>query len=148
MNEIDLIVKWLQKNSGPVDDVFYYHEYMTQNAAGHWHLGLLGGYAEDRHFFFGNVNILTIIQGVILLTDQMLINHIFATYMTGNIPLGQTNIAIAVNSGVNLLGDGVYTGNKKVYQVGFNRLTTALSDFGAATFVQNITFNGFAFRMK
>jgi hypothetical protein len=149
MNEIDLIIRWLEKNSGQVDDVCYYHEFAMVNAGGAvWRPGIAQGGVINHDYYFGNLTIETLINGVIVLTDRNRIAHIYSTIMSGNVPLGEVNIMFAINSGADLLGDGVYMGNKKIFQVGFNRLDVVLDDFGAATFVQNIHFNGFMFRMK
>jgi hypothetical protein len=149
MNEIDLIVKWLEKNSGRVDDVCYYHEFAMINAGGAvWRPGIAQGGTINKDYYFGNLVIETEIAGVIVLTDANIIDHIYSTIMNGNVPLGEISLKIGVNIGADLVGNGHYVGNKRLFQVGFNRLDVVLDDFGAATFVQNIHFNGFVFRMK
>jgi hypothetical protein len=106
------------------------------------------GYARNSHFFFGNVGIYTIINGVIVLTDRNVISHSYSTYIRGGASIGDTVVQIGVNCGTSLTGDGVYIGNKKLYQLGFNRLNYAVVDFGAATYMQDIIFNGFIFKLK
>jgi len=150
VNEIDLIVKWLQKNSGPVNDVIYHNEYHTLSASPDiWDLGIEGGgYEKEKHFFFGNLQMHTLVSGVIVLTDKMGIIVCPDTILSSGMAVAKTIITVGVNYGLNLAGDGTYEGNKKIYQVGCNKIITSVDDFGAADFYIDYTFNGFVFIMK
>jgi hypothetical protein len=149
MNEIDLIVKWLQKIGGVVDDAFYYHELYQNTADGaFWYLGQAEGMDINKNFFLGNVEIHTTISGVVVLTNAMIINNDFNTVLKNSLVRGAFIYECGVALDMSLMGSGIYVGNRRLYGCGFNKMATSLTGFGAATFAQDITFNGYAFVMK
>jgi hypothetical protein len=149
MNELDLILKWLRKKSGPVKDVFYHNEFHTVSVSPDtWDLGGEDGFIKEKHFFFGNLQIHTLVSGVILLTDKMGIIVAPDTVFVSSVAMAKTIITLGINYGLNLTGNGEYEGNKKVYQLGCNKIITSVDDFGAADFYIDYTFNGFVFEMN
>lgn len=149
MNEIDLIIKRLERNGSPVDDVFYYTEGIVTGTSPYaLNIGLVSGYPVGKCWFFGNVGMAITIGGVIVLTDINTLFMRFGSTFRGIDDLGPVDIYKGVNNGVNLRGDGQYQGNSKIYQIGFNWVTAVKQGFGAATFILDFAFNGFLFILK
>ena len=44
--------------------------------------------------------------------------------------------------------NGLYEGNKRVYDMGFNRVVTTKNGLGSATFAVRYLFNGYLFIMR
>jgi hypothetical protein len=148
MNEIDLIIRALERKGSPVEDVFYWNEGCLATNTGFWYrFGVADGLEYQRCWFFGNLSLKLHIAGVIVLTNQMRVAYGFSSTLRGE-NLGVLVGGIGVNYGVNLLGNGEYEGIKKLYQVGFNWMNVDTVGFGAATFDLVTNFNGFVFKLK
>jgi hypothetical protein len=147
MNEIDLIIKWLQKVSGKLSEAIYYHETGELIGDNVIFMGLENGYIEQKNFYFGNLNLHLTFGGVPVLTDANTINIATETWLRAVNMGGRNDWSMGINHGLNLLGDGSYVGDKKIYQAGFNRLIFLANDMGVATWNMKWTFNGFVFVM-
>lgn len=149
MTEIDLIVKYLEKYGTKVTEIDYYTEgHLATVDANVWEVGISEGELTTRHFFFGHVNINATISGVIVLTNQMLLNLQFMTIIPRRTEVGYAAQTMGVNLGMSLMGNGEYEGNKRLYGMGFNRAVTNKNGFGAATFAVRYCFNGYRFRLS
>jgi hypothetical protein len=154
MNEIDLIKKYLEAggNLGQgnrVTNISYYQEGALAIADAYvLNLGVITGNAIGQSFFFGNVNINITISGVVVLTNQMLLNLQFMTILKNMSETGYGATTMGVNCGMSLLGNGEYEGNRRLYGMGFNRVVINKNGFGAATFAVRMAFNGYLFSLE
>ena len=148
ITEIDLMIRYLEKLGTKVNDVCYYNEGMIAMAHGYsLDIGVISGYAAQKCWFFGEVNMSVTIGGVIDLGDANTLLIKFSSLIKGQYDLGSVDIYKGVNNGLNLRGDGQYQGSSRHYQMGFNKVDVTASDFGAATFVVDCAFNGYLFIM-
>ena len=147
MTEIDLIVKYLELRGSKVQDIFYYDEHLNYIADGSKTLGAVNGYGIGDAYFFGNISIYTRIDGVIVLANKNAIDIVFYHLIKATGQNYVSNISVGVGS-MNLMGNGAYEDNRRLYGMGLNRVIVARNDFGAATFQIDLYFNGYRFMMK
>ncbi len=152
MNEIDLIVKYLEKNNSEVLDMAYYsrhsiltvaHEYVVVASAG----ALEGSDEEVKSFFCGNVSLMVSMEGVVNVVDRNQINIAFGTYNKNGRSEGPA-INFAPGHNLFLLGDGIYSGEKRLYGLGCTGMGVDTTDIGAATFSVVVCFNGYLFQIR
>jgi len=145
MNEFDLIKKFLATAGFRVMDVRYFRQHYTIAAEAGFDIGVPQGFIANHQFFFGNVSINHQIQGVVVLTNQMLTDIHLSTLLYGSAETSDTRITMGVNCGMSLLGNGFYQGYKRIYGIGCNRVSILNHGFGAATFTCEVGFNGLMF---
>lgn len=147
MNEFDLIKKYLEKHSTKVIGIEYFDwNIVTVAVLAGTYLGAPQGEIPRQSWFFGHVNIVAKIGGVIVLTNEMRLRFQLVSDF-GNIFQYNLITEMGVNFGMSLLGNGEYEGVKRLYGCGFNRLELATYGFGAATFEVGMQFNGYLFRL-
>jgi hypothetical protein len=146
MNEFDLISKFLLKHGTRVIDVCYYSESFSQAAGAERFPGVANGEILGSCYFFGNVTIYLYVDGVIVLANE---NRWAFSLLTVLPRYADTNHVqdLSIGSGLYLLGNGVYTGKHRIYNVGFNRINITPAGIGAATFVFQTQINGYMFRL-
>jgi len=141
--------RYLNKHGTHIINVEYYHEgHNATSDTDVWDLGVVTGEQQSRLWCFGHMNISTTIAGVIVLTNQMMLDLEFTTILPGVTEVGYVNHAMGVNLGMSLMGNGEYEGRSRLYGMGFNRVVTNTLGFGAATFIVRYCFNGYIFRIK
>ena len=149
MNEFDLITKYLEKYGTKVMEFDYYAEgHLAIASEDVWNLGIIEGEQPLRSFFFGNVNINTTIAGVVVLTNQNLLNLQFLTLLPRRTEVGYAAYTMGVNLSMSLMGNGEYEGSKRLYGMGLNRVLTQQNGLGDATFEVRYCFNGYRFRLS
>ena len=150
ISELQLIERYLERTgANMVTYVSYYHEgaLVTVDATT-INIGVVDGIPANKCWFFGEVNINATIAGVIVLTNQMLLNLQFMTILPGKTEVGYVAKTMGVGLGMSLLGNGEYEGCSRLYAMGFNRVVTNKMGFGAATFAVRYCFNGYLFTIR
>lgn len=146
MNEFDLIKKFLLKHGTRVIDVCYYNEAFSQAAAADRYPGVANGEIQGSCYFFGNVTIFLYVDGVIVLANENRWQFTLSTVLPRKTDTNHVQ-DLSIGSGLYVLGNGVYTGKHRIYNVGFNKFNVTAAGIGAATFVFQTQINGYMFRL-
>jgi len=148
MNEIELIIAFLEIHGGRVLDVKYYQNNDVFKTGVTFNLGSDNGITNPNLvYFFGNVSLNFSLSGTVVLTDR---NEVIVKL---NTKLRERTLeplvnSMQVNQGLNLLGDGIYYGTRRLYGVGCTDLELTNYDTGAATYYCNVSLNGYLFIMS
>jgi len=111
-------------------------------------MGEINGFQYKDIFCFGNLNLSILMAGTIVLTNYNCYTTRLLTELKGRNEPGVVDLEMAIGSGLSLLGNGYYYGSKRLYGVGFNKLTITAVGVGAATVTGDVLFNGYLFKMK
>ena len=144
-NEFDLIVKYLGTVGHRVMDVRYFREQMIIAGAAGYDIGAAQGFVPNQQFFFGNISISITMSGVIVLTNENLISTVLSTLLFGHLEIQDIRVLLGVNLGMNLMGNGYYIGEKRIYGLGCNRISVQFVGIGAAVIDLWAGFNGYMF---
>lgn len=150
MNEIELIIRYLERHGSKVIDIAYHAEelYCTSLVGTSYYPGIISGFNFMDCFFFGNVTIYAEVSGVVDLANKMIIYTEFQVQLKGGATVVHNMQTMGVAHNMNLMGNGEYVGNKRLYGMGFNRIDVGVEGFGAATLAQAMQVNGYLFRMR
>jgi len=147
MNEFDLIKKFLEGHGSKIIGSSFYAESVSLNA-GINRMGVANGEIVGGSWYFGNVSMYARLTGVVDLANENRVSYSFGSELANFANTISLTESLAIGSGLNLLGDGSYIANRRLYGVGFNRIDITLNNFGAAVLQLILTFNGYQFRMK
>ena len=149
MNEFDCIIEYLERHGSKVDAVRYYHEGIGWTTSDVYvTMGTKEGRDEKDVYVFGNLHISAQLQGTIVLTNQNTLRFVLTTKLKGLDEIGIIEQNLSIGDGLNSLGNGYYEGSKRLYGVGFNRISYTRVGIGAAAPVVFWSFNGYIFLMK
>jgi hypothetical protein len=157
MNELDLIIKYLQLRGSKVVDYLYYVEYIIMSSA-EFTAGLgtvvkqlakeTQGRAVQDVYFFGNITVAGSLAGVITLAGQNEFNFGFISRLKGRTEAGYISTSLMVADNLYKDGAGVYRGNRRIYGVGCNELQCQAVGITAGVPTVQIELNGIIFIMK
>ena len=146
--EFGAIERYLEKRGSEVVAIEYFDTNIVATAplAGTY-LGHALGEQDRGGWFLGNVQLVSKIGGVIVLTNENRLRLQLVTDLRG---IFQYNLIynFGVNLHMSLAGNGEYFGDHRFYGAGFNRIELNTYGCGAATYEVGIQFNGYLFRLK
>jgi len=149
MNEIELIQRHIAGAGYRVQDVKYHTEQiaLTVEASPYW-IGSNLAVPQGHAYFYGNVSMWAEIYSLANLALKNAIRTVFDTSLFGGAAYIDTDIIFGVNLYMGLQGNGDYSGIRRIYNLGFNRVDIDLLDLDpVATFMVMLYINGLLFTL-
>jgi len=145
-SEIKLIQRWLSSGGRNVQDVQYHKDLFIIGAPGIQWIGQRAGLPLTQTFFFGTVHYWIELYTIANLALQNKVRVLSGYQIYDGLTWTATDMIFAVNHQLTLLGDGTYSGNRRIYNCGFNFFNVSVVDFDPlGTFMAEMTVDGLLF---
>ncbi|HUX55762.1 MAG TPA: hypothetical protein VMV77_02235 [Bacteroidales bacterium] len=144
MNEIDLIVKYLEKKGSKVADIAYHSGFEILSVHGSSvNVGRDEGLELDQCFFFGHIDFRCHIA---VLVDPNVVTVGFESRLKGRVDIN--NVITFAGPDMIVLSDGALIQCKRIYGKGFNYIEAAVDGPADGNFQVSLNYNGYLFVMK
>jgi hypothetical protein len=148
MSEMDAIMAFLKKVNSEVVDVIYVNDgWSWINAGGNYFVGSQLGYPDKTAWMFGNIYIDGYIDAGPTLAQKNEFAISFGNRFKDNVTKVAVEKNIQIGNGLNLVGNGQYCCNSRLYGVGFNYVSVSFNGI-TPTASLNIGFNGLLYIMR
>ena len=145
--QIELIERYISRAGGRVRDVIFHRETVVSNTNGDiFYVGMNMGYPIQHAFFVGNIHLWTEIYTVADLALKNAIRINLSTLLDTGVEYGDADIISGVNLRLALMGNGDYSGDRRLYNIAFNKINIFTLDLDpGATFMVMMYLSGYLF---
>ena len=131
MNEFELIQRYISTAGYRIKDTKFFRQLLLGNGAapGPFDVGGNIGEIPQHNLFYGNVHLWTEMYPPIGLGFKNMIRINFSTLLYGGVQFTDMDHVMGVNLGLSLMGNGDYSGSKRLYGSCFNIVNFQPDDF-------------------